>query len=36
MHGTAAAADVGWVLLWSAALVVVFAPVAMRLYRAER
>jgi ABC-2 type transport system permease protein len=36
MHGTAAAADVGWVLLWSAALIAVFAPVAMRLYRAER
>ena len=36
MHGTVEAGDVGWVLLWSAALIVVFAPLAMRLYRAER
>ncbi len=36
MHGTAAAGYVGWVLLWSAALVAVFAPITMRLYRSER
>jgi ABC-2 type transport system permease protein len=36
MHGEAAAGDVGWVLLWSAALVAVFAPLAMRIYNAER
>jgi ABC-2 type transport system permease protein len=36
MHGTAVAGDVGWVLLWSAAFVVVFAPLTMRLYNAER
>ena len=36
MHGTEAAADVGWVLLWSALLVAVFAPLTMRLYNAER
>jgi ABC-2 type transport system permease protein len=36
MHGTAAAGDMGWVLGWSAALVAVFAPLSMRLYRTER
>jgi ABC-2 type transport system permease protein len=36
MHGGAAAGDVGWVLLWSAGLVLVFAPLTMRLYNAER
>jgi ABC-2 type transport system permease protein len=36
MHGTPVGDEVGWVLLWSAALVAVFAPLAMRLYRAER
>ena len=36
MHGTAEAGDVGWVLVWSAALVAVFAPLALRLYNAER
>lgn len=36
MHGTAVAGDVGWVLLWSAVLVAVFAPLTMRLYNAER
>jgi ABC-2 type transport system permease protein len=36
MHGNAVAGDVGWVLLWSAAFVVIFAPLTMRLYRAER
>jgi ABC-2 type transport system permease protein len=36
MHGTPVGDEIGWVLLWSAALVAVFAPLAMRLYRAER
>jgi len=36
MHGTSAAGDIGWVLLWSALLVAVFAPLTMRLYNAER
>jgi ABC-2 type transport system permease protein len=36
MHGTAAAGDIGWVLLWSVALVAVFAPLTMRLYNRER
>jgi ABC-2 type transport system permease protein len=33
MHGTVTAAQVGWVLLACAVLVVVFAPLTMRLYR---
>ena len=36
MHGTGGGADVGWVLLWSAALLVVFAPLTMRIYNSER
>ena len=36
MHGGTVGDDVLWVLLWSAAFVVVFAPLTMRLYRAER
>ncbi len=36
MHGTAPAGELGWVLGWSAALVAVFAPLTMRLYRSER
>jgi ABC-2 type transport system permease protein len=36
MNGSAHAGDVGWVLLWSAALVAIFGPLSMRLYRAER
>ena len=37
MHGgSGVATDVGWALLWSAALVIVFAPITMRLYNAER
>ncbi len=36
MHGAAVGSEIGWVLLWSAALVVAFAPITMRLYRAER
>jgi ABC-2 type transport system permease protein len=33
MHGTATAGEVGWVLLASAALVAIFAPLTMYLYR---
>jgi ABC-2 type transport system permease protein len=36
MHGTSAGSSVAWVLVWSAGLLVVFAPMAMRLYNAER
>ncbi len=36
MHGTGATGDIGWVLLWSVALVAVFAPLTMRIYNAER
>jgi ABC-2 type transport system permease protein len=36
MHGTSAGGDIGWVLLWSAVLVAVFAPLSMRLYNSER
>jgi ABC-2 type transport system permease protein len=36
MHGRPAGSDVMWVLLASAAIVIVAAPVAMRLYRKER
>ena len=36
MHGSVDGSDIGWVLLWSAALVAIFAPMAMRLYNAER
>jgi ABC-2 type transport system permease protein len=36
MHGTGAAGDVAWVLVWSLALVAVFAPITMRLYNSER
>jgi ABC-2 type transport system permease protein len=36
MHGSIDAGDIGWVLVWSAGLVVVFAPLTMRLYNAER
>jgi ABC-2 type transport system permease protein len=32
MHGDVPMGDVGWVLLWSAALLVVFAPLTMRSY----
>ncbi|MGH9187743.1 MAG: ABC transporter permease, partial [Acidimicrobiales bacterium] len=34
MHNTAAASDIAWVLLWSAAITAVFAPLAMRAYNA--
>ncbi len=36
MHGTIEFGQIGLVLLWSAALVAVFAPLTMRLYRTER
>jgi ABC-2 type transport system permease protein len=36
MHGTPVGGEIGWVLLWSAALVAAFGPLAMRLYNAER
>jgi ABC-2 type transport system permease protein len=36
MHGTDAAADVIWVLVASALIVLVSAPVAMRMYHSER
>jgi ABC-2 type transport system permease protein len=36
MHGHVVAAEVGWVLAVSAGIVLVAAPVAMRLYRKER
>jgi ABC-2 type transport system permease protein len=36
MHGTGEYEAIAWVLVWSAALLAVFAPLAMRLYNAER
>jgi ABC-2 type transport system permease protein len=36
MHGDVPSGDIAWVLLWSAVLVAVFAPLTMRLYNAER
>jgi ABC-2 type transport system permease protein len=36
MSGTVTAGQVGWVLLASAALVAVFAPLTMYLYRNKR
>ena len=36
MHGGVESADILWVLGWSAAFVIVFAPITMRLYNAER
>ena len=36
MHGTGANPDVLWVLLWSAVLLAVFAPLTMRAYNEER
>jgi len=36
MHGTGAGGDIGWVLLWSAGLILVFAPLTMRIYNSER
>ncbi len=36
MHGADVPASAGWVLLASTAIVAIFAPLAMRLYRKER
>ncbi|MGH9276689.1 MAG: ABC transporter permease [Acidimicrobiales bacterium] len=36
IHGTPAGGDIVWVLVWSVALIAVFAPLSMRLYNAER
>jgi ABC-2 type transport system permease protein len=36
MHGDPVGSSVMWVLLWSVALLVVFAPMTMRLYNKER
>ncbi len=36
MHGDVAAADVAWVLVASAVITAVFAPIAMRMYHKER
>ncbi len=36
MHGTDAGSSILWVVLWSAGFLAVFAPMAMRLYNAER
>ena len=36
MHGTPAAGDVLWVLAASAAIVLVAAPIALRMYHQER
>lgn len=36
MHGEFEVGDLTWVAVWSVALVVVFAPLTMRLYNAER
>jgi hypothetical protein len=36
MHGQPALTDVAWVLAASAVILLVAAPVAMRLYRKER
>jgi ABC-2 type transport system permease protein len=36
MHGTSVGGSIGWVLLWSAGLLVVFAPLTMRAYNKER
>jgi ABC-2 type transport system permease protein len=36
MDGTATASEIGWVLLASAALVIVFAPLTMHLYRMKQ
>lgn len=36
MHGAADGGEIAWVLIWSVALVAVFAPLTMRLYAKER
>jgi ABC-2 type transport system permease protein len=35
MHGTASAGDIAWVLVAAGALVVVFGPLTMHLYRSK-
>jgi len=36
MHGTVTAGQIGWVLLTSAALTAIFAPLSILLYRDKR
>ena len=36
VHGEVASGEIAWVLGWAVALVAVFAPLTMRLYRSER
>ena len=36
MHGSVDTGEIGWVFLWSALLIAVFAPLTMRLYNRER
>ena len=36
MNGDLVVSNIGWVLLWSLGLVVVFAPLTMRIYNSER
>ncbi len=36
MHGTVAAGQIGWVLLMSGALIIIFAPLTMYLYRNKK
>jgi ABC-2 type transport system permease protein len=36
MHGAVDGGAILWVLVWSAALLAIFAPLTMRLYRTER
>jgi ABC-2 type transport system permease protein len=36
MHGTSVGGHAAWVVLWCAVLLVIFAPLTMRLYNAER
>src|SRR5687767_9683150 len=36
MHGNGAGSSIGWVLLWSAGMFLVFAPLTMRAYNKER
>ena len=36
IHGGLQSTDLVWVLVWSAGLLAVFAPLTMRLYNSER
>jgi ABC-2 type transport system permease protein len=36
MHGNVATSDVVWVLVASAVITAIFAPIAMRMYHRER